>query len=217
MKLFLILFIVFLLGCGEKSTTPKRQVNEGKIISSVETQEIKKTQKVQLDSILQKVKINNIDTFSIRNLQTDDFSEMIPIDEELFKLIYPSRNDYTPKSFYIFSKILNEKEYYTLIIYQKNFEGEDYRVDYIELVNITKDGLQLDKIRLTVEDNETIIYEVNSILKENTLIQKESISTFSESDSTKDTLHHTEYTFKLFGEKRIDTLNLSKTFELIGE
>ncbi len=211
MKLPYILFIIILLGCREKSTTSKKQVEKEKVISSVETP------KNQLNSILQKVKINSIDTFSIRNLQTDDFSEMIPVDKKLFNLIFPDRHDYAEKTFYIFSQIPNEQNYYTLIIYQKNFEAEDYRVDYIELVNITKDGLYLDNIRLTVEDNATIIYEVNSILNDNILIQQENLSSFPESDSTKDTLYSTEYTFKLFGEKRIDTLNVSKKFELIGD
>lgn len=116
----------------------------------------------------------------------------------------------------MFSIISNKKDYYTLLTYQKYCEGEDYRVDYVELVNVSKDGNQLDRIRLAAKDNETITYEVNSILNGNVLTKEKSISTFSNEESLVETIQPKKYQLKLFREKRIDTIDLNEKFELIG-
>ena len=105
-----------------------------------------------------------IDTFDIEKLGTDDFSKMTPINEKLFQSIYPNRDDYSEDSFFIYSYLPSNNDYLSLITYQKNYEGENYRVDHIDMVNIDSTGAQLDKIRLTTKDNEVVTYEVISYL-----------------------------------------------------
>ena len=106
------------------------------------------------------------------------------------------------------------KDYLSLITYQKNYEGENYRVDYIDMVNIDANGTQLDKIRLTAKDNEVITYEVVSSLNNDTLKVIERISSEQYFEPDLDTLYTNHYTLLLNGEKRIDTLDIKKDFEI---
>jgi len=139
---------------------------------------------------------------------------MTPISKNIFHIIYPDRQDYAPNSFFIQSYLPSENDYLSLIIYQKNYEGENYRVDYIDLINIDSKGTLLDEIRLAAKDNEVITYEVVSHLSNDTLTISERISSEPYFDPDLDTLYINHFTFKLNGINRIDTLEIKKDFEV---
>lgn len=201
-SLLLLLFASY--GCQEEK---KDKSNETKIVS-----EQSKTSLI--DSLKSVCKKNTIDTFDIEKLETDDFSKMITINKSLFQTIYPNRDDFFENAFFIYSYLPSNNDYLTLITYQKNYEGENYRVDYIDLVNIDSTGAQLDKIRLTAKDNGVITYEVVSYLNNDTLEVVERISSEAYFDPNIDTLYTNQFTFKLNGENRIDTLDIKKDFEV---
>ncbi len=167
-----------------------------------------------IDSLKSVCKKNTIDTFDIEKLETDDFSKMTPINKKLFQTIYPNRNGFSENFFFIYSYLPSNNDYLSLITYQKNYEGEDYRVDYIDLVNIDSTGAQLDKIRLAAKDNEVITYEVVSYLINDTLIVVERFSSESYFNPDMDTLYTNHYILKLNGKNRIDTLGIKKGFEV---
>jgi len=167
-----------------------------------------------IDSLKSICKKNSTDTFDIEKLEANDFSKMTPIDKKLFQTIYPNRDDFSENSFFIYSYLPSNKEYLSLITYQKNYEGENYRVDYMDMVNIDYTGAQLDKIRLTAKDNEVITYEVVSFLENDTLKIVERISSEQYFEPYIDTLYTNQLTLILNGENRIDTLETKKYFEV---
>lgn len=167
-----------------------------------------------IDSLKVICPINVIDTFDIELLKTDDFEQMILIDKKLFNKIYPNRDDFSDNSFFIFSYLPHENDHMTLIIYHKNFEGENYRVDHIDLVNIDSTGRLLEEIRLTAKDNEVITYEVVSFLFNDTLKVVEQISSEPYFNPSMDSLFTTQVTYKINAEKRIDTLEIINDFEV---
>ena len=195
-----LLFIVVLLeSCKEKK--------EGKTIEVSQT--------LFLDSLKSICQINTIDTFDITVLQTDNFEKMIPISEELFYTIYSLEEDYFENLVFIQSYLPSNKEdCLSLIVYEKNYEEENNRVDFIDLINMDSKGTLLDKMRLAAKDNAVITYEVLSFLNDDTLkiITKRSSEPYF--DPNLDTLYIQKATFKLNGIKRIDTLEIKKEFEV---
>lgn len=167
-----------------------------------------------LDSLKSICKQNTTDTFDIENLQTDDFDEMVPIDKKRFQAMYPNRDDYAENSFFIYSYLPTMKKHMTLITYQKNYEGENYRVDYMDMVNIDSTGKQLDKIRMAAIDNEVGTYEVKSFLRKDTLNVIEQISSEPYFEPDLDTLYTSHFRFKINGKQRIDTLEVKRSFEV---
>ncbi len=197
------MFAVATVGCGDTINSPVEDVYK-----------VDSNNHSLLDSLKGICSKNVTDTFDIDVLKTDDFEQMILIDKKLFHKIFPNRVDYSDNTFYIYSYLPHDKEHMTLIIYQKNFEGENYRVDYIELVNIDSTGRQLDKIRLTAKDNEVITYEVASFLNNDTLKVIEQISSEPYFDPNMDTLFTTQITYRINSLKRIDTLEIINDFEI---
>lgn len=167
-----------------------------------------------MDSLKSICQPNTIDTFNIENLQTDNFEKMTHVSKKLFHRIYPDKQDYSENSLYIQSYMPSKNDHLSLITYQRNYEGENYRVDYIDLINIDSTGRLLDKIRLTAKDNEVVTYEVISFLTNDTLKVIEKISSEPYFDSRLDTLYTYHYTIKLNGIKRIDTLEFTKDYEV---
>jgi len=220
MKHLITFSILFFILYGCKKTNPRTVSKTTKItladsIKSLNKKEItsKKKKITLLDSLKSICKKNTIEVFDIEKLKTDDFSQMIPINKTLFEHIYPNRDDFSENSFFIYSYLpSNNKDYLSLIVYQKNHEGENYRVDYIDLINIDSIGTQLDKIRLTAKDNQVVTYEVVSILKNNLLSITEKVS--SEFDNDMDTLYVNKYTLKLNNKKRIDTIDVKRNFKV---
>ena len=200
----LLLLVFMFSSCQE---TKKDKSKEMRIVSEVSKTSL-------MDSLKSVSKKNVIDTFDIEKLETDDFSKMIPINKALFQTIYPNRDDFSENSFFIYAYLPFDNDYLSLITYQKNYEGENYRVDYIDMVNIDSTGAQLDKIRLTARDNEVITYEVVSYLINDTLKVVERISSESYFNPYIDTLYTNHVTFKLNGKNRIDTLDIKKEFEV---
>jgi len=200
----LILLISVLSGCQEHK---KDKAKENKI-------ELKSNNLTLIDSLKTICKKNTTNTFDIEELETNDFSKMTPINKKLFQTIYPNRIDFSENSFFIFSYLPTSSDYLSLITYQKNYEGENYRVDYMDMVNIDVNGTQLDKIRLTAKDNEVITYEVVSSLNNDTLKIVERISSEQYFEPDLDTLYTNQYTLLMNGEKRIDTIDIKKAFEV---
>ena len=167
-----------------------------------------------LDSLAEICPLNSTDTFNMEICQTDDFSRMVPVTKKLYQTIFPNLHDYSANTFFIYACLSRQKDFLTLIIYQKNYEGENYRVDYMDLVNIDENGKCLDKIRLAAQDNEVITYEVSSSLRQDTLKVTEKISSESYFDPPRDTLYTNEYVIKINGRKRIDTLKTNHSYEV---
>ncbi len=200
----LLLLVLVFYSCREQN---KVETKEKKVILEVSNISL-------IDSLKSVCQKNIIDTFDIEKLGTDDFSKMTPINEKLFQSIYPNRDDYSEDSFFIYSYLPSNNDYLSLITYQKNYEGENYRVDHIDMVNIDSTGAQLDKIRLTTKDNEVVTYEVISYLINDTLKVVERISSEPYFEPDLDTLYTTHFTFMLNGKNRIDTLDIKKDFEV---
>ncbi|MBL4753484.1 MAG: hypothetical protein JKY52_07830 [Flavobacteriales bacterium] len=201
----IILIMVSICGCLDSTTHESK--NPEYVIS-----EVNKTSFI--DSLKAVCHPNSINDFDIEILKTDDFSAMTPISKKLFQVIYPNREDFSENSFFIYSFLPTNNDYLTLITYQKNYEGENYRVDYIDMVNIDSTGKQLDRIRLAANHNEVITYEFSSFLTHDTLRIIERISTEPYFDPDLDTLFTNKYIFMLNGDRRIDTLEIQQTFEV---
>ena len=192
-------------------------LNGCKVNNSRETKEKIKFESNKLsllDSLKLICQLNTVDTFDIEKLKIDNFEKMIPIDKTLFQSIYPNRDDFTDSTFFIYSYLPSDNDYLTLIIYQKNYEGEYYRVDYVDMLNIDSAGRQLDKIRLTAKDNHVVTYKVVSYLNNDTLKIVEQISSEQYFDPNLDTLYTKQVYLKLNGVNRIDTLEIIGDFEV---
>lgn len=122
-----------------------------------------------IDSLKSICRLNSLDSFNINDLQTDDFEDMTPLSKELYATIYPNKDDFTENAFFIYSYFPGGENDLYLITYQKNYEGEDYRVDYIDLVHIDAKGILIEAIRLAAKDNAVITYEVESYLNKDHL------------------------------------------------
>jgi len=167
------------------------------------------------ESVISVCHVNSIDTFDMSVLQTDKFKGMLSISKNVFQNMFPKRKDYTDSSFFVYSYIPNEFDYLTLIIYQKNYEGENYRVDKMELVNIDSNGRSLDRITLATIDNAVITYEINSIIYNNdTLKVIEKVSSEPYFNPDHDTLYTNQYVFRINTASRIDTISQQHDFEI---
>jgi hypothetical protein len=205
MKLIFYLLIFILFSC---QSNLKKGSDDFK-------KEVSKTTRLSLiDSLKNICRINILTTFDIQNLFTNDFSKMVPVSDSLAKKMFPEDYEFDINNLYIKSYIPNSQDYLTLILYQKNFEGENYRVDYITLVNLDSTGKVIDNIILTVEDNGAILYEVTSYF-----LGKDSIKTIEKTSSESyfnpdhDTLYTTEV-YLLNNKIKIDTISLKVESEV---
>ena len=231
MKLIQLVFAILIMSCSnpelpdnktintQASSKPESKKNDKPALKSItKKKEVNtKSPKALLDSILSKSSPNTTSSFDIRKLQTDDFSNMLLLDKALYNVVFSKQKGYMSNSYFVYAHLANNKDYYSFITYHKNYEGEDYRVDYIDLININEKGEQLNKTRLAAIDNAFIIYEVSSTLNEDILVIQEKVSSEPNMDTDIDTLHFSTYTLKLFGNHPIDTLDVKKSFKLIGQ
>lgn len=225
MKITHLLFVITLLNCSNseqvktKNTSPQIDKKQSKSITRSNSKKVEistRSPKELLDSIQSNSSINTTTSFNIQELQTDDFSKMFLLDKQLYNIVFSKQSDYLHNSYFIYSQLPNTKNYYSFITYQKNYEG-DYRVDYIDLININENGEQLDKTRLAAVDNEVIIYEVSSTLNGNTLIINEEFSGEPNMDTDIDTIHQSTVTLSLFGHSTLDTMDVKRSYRLIGK
>ena len=177
--------------------------------------EVSKTTRLSLiDSLKNSCKVNILDTFDIQNLFTDDFSEMIPVSNGLAKKMFPEDYEFDVNDLYIKSYIPNDQDYLTLILYQKNFEGNNYRVDYITLVNLDSTGKVIDNIILTVKDNTVITSKITSVfIGKDTIKSIQKISSEPYFNPDHDTLYTTEI-YLLKNRIKIDTISLKVESEV---
>lgn len=211
MKYLSLLFIIFFFSCSDIKQTKTENPNT---IQTKPTLGVTKTS--LLDSIQSITRVNVIKSFQIKDLQTDSFDNMVHVDKNLYDLLYPDQEHYAKNTFYIFSHIPRNNKGYSFIIYQRNYEGEDYRVDHMDLINLNAKGDYLYSVRLTTNDSAVFIYEVSSELDDDILKVHEE-SSYTEEENV-DTLHIIDYTFKLFGAGLgLDTVNVERRFELIGQ
>jgi len=199
---------------GESWVTDGRKQTEEKVMLAYQQLLGKQGGRSLLDSLAQICPLHTTDTFNMESCQTDDFSRMIPVTKKLYQTIFPDLHNYSANTFFIYACLPRQHDFLTLIIYQRNFESENHRVDYMDLVNIDKTGKCLDKIRLAAKDNEVITYEVSSSLHQDTLTVTEQISSEPYFDPPRDTLYTNQYVFKINGRKGIDTLRINRFFEV---
>ncbi len=200
-----ILLLFIALSCG------KQQIQESEVNSSIYINTKVNVPESQpqislVDSLRLVCRANTTNVFDIKTLQTDDFSVMAPIHKNLFQALFPERDDYYPGAFFIYSYLPIPGDNLSLVTYQKNYEGENYRVDYMELVTLNSEGQHLEQIRLAAQDNMVITYEVVTNLKEDTLFVTELVST--EIIANKDTLFTNQLIFKINGSSTMDTLGI---------
>jgi len=146
---------LFFIACKNEQNKPSRNTSLKKLSL--------------IDSLKSICKLNLLDSFNINDLQTDDFKDMTPLSKELYYNIFPDKDDFSENAFFIYSYFTGGENDLYLITYQKNEEGEDYRVDYIDLVHIDAKGKLIESIRLAAEDNAVITYEVKSYLNKDRL------------------------------------------------
>lgn len=167
-----------------------------------------------IDSIQSLCNLNTTSLFAMEELQTDDFTKMKEIDLKLFNILFPERKDFMEMNFFILSYLENSKNYLSLVIYEKNYEAENYRVDKVKLVIINSSGRKLNEIILATKDNEVITYEVSSSLHKDSLTTIEKQSTEMYYNPKRDTLFISTHNIKLNGMKSIDTLSNTKDFQV---
>jgi len=199
----IILIILSLVGCDESDLSTKKIETEKENI---------RTKSTILDSIQVLCKINQADTFSMTNLQTDSFKGMVPVSKEVYKILYQKDNGYRPDFIFIMSVIESSSDFRNIITYQKDFGG-DKRIDFIDLIVLDSLGVVLEKIRLAASDNEVITYEVSSILESNNLKTTELLSSEPYFDPNLDTLYTTICNYKIGGKLGIEKLKCEETSE----
>lgn len=198
-KLILLLFAILIASCSFLNAD----------ISQPEPDEMPSP---LLDSLRKISPINQLTTFDINDLQTDDFKNMIPISKSLYQTIYPDRDDYIPNTFFIQSYLPSSSENLLLITYQKNQESENTRVDYIDLINIDRNGQLIETTRLAAKDDEVINYEVKSHLNNRLLRVIEHVSSESSFDPNQDTLFSKQCILQFNGKNKMDTLDFEQSF-----
>ena len=163
--------------------------------------------------IISEVRISSLKEINIKQLQTDDFNNMIHLNKTQFTYLFNDSTAYSDSTYFIHSIIPNNY-HHLLVLYIKNYETDSDRIDYLRLLNINKHEEIVDNIILSVLDNRVIQYEVNSIIKEDTLLVTELQSSEPYFNPDRDTLYTIKTKIHLNSKHCLDTINRIRTAEV---
>ena len=166
-----------------------------------------------VENIVESIQPTLLSEINITELTTDNFSKMVCLNKKQFTYIFQDSSLYQDSTFYIHSIIPSDHNH-LLIMYQKNYETDLFRVDYIKLLSINKNEKIVDNLILSVLDNRVIQYEVNSKINNDTLIVVELQSSEPYFNPNRDTLYSTITKIYLNSAQGIDTVSQNKTFEV---
>lgn len=183
------------------------------LISTSISCNFKKKDKSILKNLVESIQNTSLREINISELSTDDFSKMVCLNKEQFTYIFQDSSSFQDSTFYIHSKIPNDQNY-LLIMYQKNYETDSFRVDYIKLLSINKDKKTVDSLILSVLDNRVIQHEVFSSINNDTLTVMELQSSEPYFNPNHDTLYSTITKICLNSKQGINTISQNKTFEV---